>query len=80
MVFTPAVINVFYHYYSAVQVDVFTVVYKKFDSLVSGEWKFPQPAVLLEKHLWNLSHDISAPFLSPCPLHSSQRKLGKHYL
>lgn len=27
---------VFSHYYSAVQVDVFTVVYKTFDSLVSG--------------------------------------------
>lgn len=38
--------DVFCHHYSAVQVDVFTVVYKKFDSLVSGEWKFPRPAVL----------------------------------
>lgn len=38
--------DVFCHHYSAVQVDVFTVVYKKFDSLVSGGWKFPRPAVL----------------------------------
>lgn len=33
----------FFHHYSAVQVDVFTVVYKRFDSLVSGKRRHLSP-------------------------------------